>query len=116
MAAPSPSAIPNENMMGALAYFTIIPPILFLVMEPYNKNSFIRFHSFQCLFFAAAAFVVNIVSTIFGMIPFIGWMIALFVPLGLVLVWALVAFKAFSGERFKLPVIGDLAEKQASAG
>ncbi len=113
--APAPSAIPNENMMGAVAYVTIIPAILFLVIEPYNKNSYIRFHSFQCLFFAVAAFVVNIVSGLLGLIPFVGWIIAIFIPLGLVLVWAFLVFKAFSGERFKLPAIGDLAEKQAAS-
>lgn len=115
MAAPAPSAIPNVNMMGALAYFTIIPAIIFLVMEPYSKNSFIKFHSFQSIFFLVAAIVVSICSSIIGMIPFVGWLIALFVPLGLLLVWALLVFKAFSGERFKLPVIGDFAEQQASA-
>ena len=116
MAAPAAGAPPNDNMMGALAYLTIIPPIIFLVMEPYSKNSFIRFHSFQSIFFLVAAVVVSIFSSIIGMIPFVGWIIAMFVPLGLVLVWALAVFKAFSGERFKLPVIGDLAEKQAAAG
>ena len=40
----------SDNAAGALAYVTIIPAIIFLVMEPYNKNRFIRFHSWQCLF------------------------------------------------------------------
>ena len=34
----------SDNAAGALAYVTIIPAIIFLVVEPYNKNSFIRFH------------------------------------------------------------------------
>ena len=28
----------SDNTAGALAYITIIPAIIFLVMEPYNKN------------------------------------------------------------------------------
>jgi hypothetical protein len=44
----------SDNIAGALAYVTIIPAILFLVLEPHNKNRFIRFHSFQCIFFAVA--------------------------------------------------------------
>jgi len=40
-----------DNVAGMLAYVTIIPSIIFLVMEPYNKNRFVRFHSFQNLFF-----------------------------------------------------------------
>jgi hypothetical protein len=40
---------------GMLAYFTIIPAIIFLLIEPYNRNRFVRFHSFQCLFVAVSA-------------------------------------------------------------
>src|ERR1700686_4777130 len=47
----------TDNVAGMLAYITIILAIIFLVMEPYNKNRFIRFHSWQCLFFAGALFV-----------------------------------------------------------
>jgi uncharacterized membrane protein len=39
-----------DNVAGMLAYITIIPAIVFLVMEPYNRNRFIRFHSWQSIF------------------------------------------------------------------
>ena len=42
----------TDNVAGMLAYITIIPAIVFLVVEPYNRNRFIRFHCLQCLFFA----------------------------------------------------------------
>ena len=65
-----------ENMAGMLAYFTIIPAIIFLLIEPYNRNRFVRFHSFQCLFTAVALIVVDIalaiVSSILHFIPFLG--------------------------------------------
>ena len=110
------------NMAGALAYVTIIPAILFLVMEPYNKDRFIRFHSFQCLFFAGAMFVLSIVLMILGFvlafIPVVGWIISLLLwlalslgSLGLVI---FLIYKAYQGEKVLLPVIGNLAEQQAS--
>ncbi len=37
----------SDNAAGALAYVTIIPAIIFLIVEPYNKNSYIRFHAWQ---------------------------------------------------------------------
>ena len=40
----------SDNAAGALAYLTVIPAIIFLIVEPYNKNSFVRFHSWQCIF------------------------------------------------------------------
>src|SRR5205823_4539366 len=49
-----------DNIAGMLAYFTIIPAIVFLLVEPYNRNRFVRFHSFQCLFTAVALVVVQI--------------------------------------------------------
>ena len=46
----------SDNAAGALAYVTIIPAIIFLIVEPYNKNSYIRFHSWQSIFLGIAWF------------------------------------------------------------
>src|ERR1700674_1438243 len=61
----------TDNVAGMLAYVTIIPAIIFLVMEPYNKNRFIRFHAWQCLFFAGALFVLHVGLSIFAFVPFV---------------------------------------------
>jgi len=37
-----------------LGYVTIIPAIVFLLIAPYNKSRFVRFHSFQCIFLTVA--------------------------------------------------------------
>lgn len=108
----------TDNVAGMLAYFTIIPAIVFLVMEPYNKNRFIRFHAFQCLFFAVAWTVLWIALSIFAHIPFLGWLSILMWPLiGLAgfIVWIILVIKANQGQMYKLPFIGDMAEKQANA-
>jgi uncharacterized membrane protein len=108
----------TDNVAGALAYLTIIPAIVFLVLEPYNKNRFIRFHSFQCIFFAAAWTLLWIVLNIIAHIPLLGWLSILIWPLvGLAgfVIWIVLVLKAYQGRMFKLPVIGDMAEKQATA-
>ncbi|MGB9198816.1 MAG: DUF4870 domain-containing protein [Terriglobales bacterium] len=108
----------DDNVAGALAYVTIIPAIVFLVMEPYNHKKFIRFHAFQCLFFAVAWTVLWIGLSIVAHIPFLGWMTILIWPLvSLVgfIIWLILVLKAYQGQMFKLPVIGDMAEKQAGA-
>ena len=106
-----------DNVAGMLAYVTIIPSIVFLVLEPYNKNRFIRFHSFQNIFFHVAWIVIGVALRIFAEIPVLGWISLLIWPLiglgGLVL-WIILLLKAYQGQMFKLPVIGDLAEKQLS--
>ncbi len=123
-AAPVVTAAPlAENVAGMLAYFTIIPAIIFLMIEPYNRNRFVRFHSFQCLFVAIALVVIDVVllilSSILHLLPVIGWtMTALMWPIysfAVLGLWLLLVIKAYQHEIYKLPIVGDLAEKQAGA-
>jgi uncharacterized membrane protein len=100
----------SDNAAGALAYVTIIPAIIFLIVEPYNKNSYIRFHSWQCIFLCIAAFAVHL---ILSFIPVIGWILVPFVSLGFLVIWIIVLLKALKGERFELPLIGKYAAQQA---
>lgn len=107
-----------DNLAGALAYFTFVPAIIFLVLEPYNKSRFIRFHAFQCLFFTAALFAIGIVLAIIASIPFIGLItipLHFLVWVGAIVVAVFLMTKAYQNQMFKLPVIGDMAEKQAGA-
>lgn len=99
-----------------LAYFTIIPAIIFLLIEPYNKNRFVRFHSFQCLFAAGALFVLHIALSIVGYaLPLIVIPIYMLLGLAELALWILLVIKAYQHVMFKLPIVGDLAEKQAGA-
>jgi uncharacterized membrane protein len=116
-AAPAAAGL-TDNVAGALAYVTIIPAIVFLVLEPFNKKRFVRFHAFQCIFFAIAWTVLWIILAFIGHIPFLGWATVLVWPLvslaGFV-IWLILVLKAYQGQMFKLPVIGDIAEQQAGA-
>ncbi|HZQ21501.1 MAG TPA: DUF4870 domain-containing protein [Terriglobales bacterium] len=114
-AAPAPAASAGgltDNLAGALAYIPIAA-IIFLVLEPYNRNKFIRFHSFQSLAFCVAWFVICVgLSTV----PFLGFLRFMILPiiwLGFFLAWIVLMIKAYQGQMFKAPVIGDFAEKQA---
>ena len=112
-----------DNVAGMLAYITIIPAIIFLVMEPYNKNRFVRFHAWQNIFLHVAALVcwiaLFIVSAVLAFIPILGHLVAFLLWLallvGVVVAWVILLIKANQGQMYKLPVIGDLAEKQANA-
>lgn len=108
----------DDNVAAALAYL-FIPAIFFLAVEPYNKRPFVRFHAFQSIFVAIAETAVWIALSILMHIPFLN-LIVLFVVwpafgLGCLILWLLLLLKAYQGAMFKLPFIGDLAEKQASA-
>ena len=106
----------SENVAGMLAYFTIIPAILFLLIEPYNRNRFVRFHAFKCLFSCVALIVLHIVLSIFShILPFLMFGVWGLLSIAELVLWLLLVFKAYQHEMFKLPIVGDLAEKQAAA-
>jgi uncharacterized membrane protein len=110
-----------ETLAGALAYF-LVPAILFLLVEPYNKNRFVRFHSFQCIGVWLAAVVTGAILRVAGVllffIPILGhllvWLVSMVVTLALIMVWIVLVVKALQGEMFKLPVVGAFAEQQAN--
>jgi uncharacterized membrane protein len=84
--APAPAPVQStsgltDNVAGMLAYVTIIPAILFLVIEPYNRSRFVRFHAFQSIFFAVAWTALWIVLSFLVHIPFLGWLTILIWPL-----------------------------------
>ena len=108
----------TDNVAGLLAYVTIVPAIIFLVIEPYNRSRFIRFHAFQSIFFCVAWTILSVALSFVGAMPFLGWATLLLWPLlglGGLILWVLMAMKAYNGQMWKLPVIGDIAEKQANA-
>ena len=111
----------SDNGAGALSYVTIIPAIIFLVMPPYNKSSYVRFHAWQSIFFSVACIVLwiamLIVRVILSSIPFVGFVILplmLLFDLGVFILWLVVVLKALNGQKFGLPIIGALAESQAA--
>lgn len=104
-------------MAGMLCYpLLLVTGILFLVLSPYNKDRFVRFHAFQAIFFAVALFILSIVIGILG-IP-LSWRMERTLSNLHTLIWLVGTgfsmFKAYKGEMFKLPFIGDLAETQAN--
>ncbi len=99
----------SDNAAGALAYITIIPAILFLVLEPYNKRPFVRFHAFQCIGLALCAFACNLIM----IIPILGWIAGLLGDLALFVCWIMCIVKASKGERWKVPLIGNYVENIA---
>jgi uncharacterized membrane protein len=107
----------SDNGAGALAYFTIIPAIIFLVMPPYNQSPTVRFHAWQSIFLNVFSIVMYIVLAIIGRIPLLGLIaIPLFLVfwLAMFIVWLIVVLKTVNGQKLKLPIIGALAEGQAS--
>ena len=121
---PAAAAGLEENVAAALCYLVfVLTGILFLVLEPYNRNPVVRFHAFQSIFAWIAAMVIgmglSMVSYPLAAVPFIGWLMDILLwlafSLGAVVLWLFLMYKAYNKERFVLPVIGAWAEKQAQS-
>ncbi|HEU5403851.1 MAG TPA: zinc-ribbon domain-containing protein [Terriglobales bacterium] len=130
VAAPAqPGAVPvqasapglTSNMAGALAYILgVVSGIIFLVLDPYKRDRFVRFHAFQSIFYSVACIVFaiawNIAWDILGSIS--GWLYLIAIPvrlaisLGLFLFWLFLMYQAYNNREFKIPFIGQLAAKQ----
>jgi len=102
----------SDNVAGALAYIPLIG-IIFLLLEPYNRKKLVRFHAFQGLFLLAAAIVLNIVTSILTSIIFSLWIFYSLIRLAFAVIGIYCMYKAYTGVKVVLPVIGPLAEKQA---
>jgi len=104
------SGLPS-NIGGLLSYIVIIA-IVFLIIEPMKNDKFIRFHAFQSIFYWIAVIVIFM---LIGLVMPLSVWILIYWPLRLLsfILMIFLMFKAYNNEKFKLPVIGDLAEKQA---
>src|ERR1700683_391086 len=101
----------DENLAAALCYIPIVG-LIFLLVEPYNKNRNIKFHAMQSLFYCIAWIAVGIVLGIFGgiLMPLGMWsfwlLISRLVQLALFVGLIIMAVKAYQGSRFVMPIIG----------
>src|SRR6266849_5400908 len=118
----SPTAGMDENVAGLLCYvFGWITGLIFFLID---KRPFVRFHAAQSMVVFGGLHVLRIVlAMLFGISLFggglgwtgftFGWL--LFSLIGLVarILWIVLMVKAYQGERFKVPIAGDLAESFA---
>jgi len=116
--AGAPSAGMTDNVAAALSYIWIVG-LIFLLIEPYNKNRVVRFHAFQSVFYGVAWMILWFgIHIVFAIMPFFGLLILpiyALIGLGGFVYWLFLAFKAYNNEQYKIPVIGEIAAKQAGA-
>lgn len=97
----------DENVAGLFSYLLgFITGIIFFILE--KESKFVKFHAMQSIILSI---FLTILYGILSFIPIIGWIILLILPLVTMVLWIVLMIKAYKHEYFKLPIIGDLAEK-----
>jgi len=101
-----------ENTAAALCYLLgLVTGIIFLVLEPYNKNKLIRFHAFQSIFLHVAVIIIWVAFR--AIMPWSLWFLVSIIDLAFFVLWIYLLIQTYQGKKVVLPVIGDLAAKQA---
>lgn len=98
----------NENLMAAASYLLgFVTGIIFLLIE--KESKFVRFHAMQSTILFGGIFIINIAL---GFIPLLGWLVGLILSFAAFVLWIVCMWKAFQGEMYKVPYVGEIAEKQ----
>jgi uncharacterized membrane protein len=111
----------DPKLAGLLCYILgLITGLIFFLIE--KSNDVVRFHAAQSILFNGAVIVVWIVLIILQFIIMaisftlgsVFSLLFMILGLGVFVVWVVLLIKGYSGEKWKLPIIGDLAERMAS--
>ncbi len=113
----------DTNLVGALTYLAgFITGIIFLVLDPYKSNSFVRFHAFQSIFFNVAwiafwivwmvlsAVLTPLTAGVFGLIALPLMLIFSLAGFG---IWLFLVYQAYQQKLFRLPLVGKFAAEHA---
>jgi uncharacterized membrane protein len=107
----------QHNVVCTLCYLLgAISGALFLFLEPYNQNREVRFHAWQSILLNIVFFAAALILRIAWGLPLIGIVfvaLAVLLQLAGVVLWLYLLYTAFNGQKIKLPIIGDMAERQA---
>ncbi|HLO07311.1 MAG TPA: hypothetical protein VK198_11760 [Terriglobales bacterium] len=113
----------DTNVVAALTYLAgFLTGIIFLVLDPYKSNSFVRFHAFQSIFVNVAwiafwiiwmilsAVLTPLMAGVFGLIALPLMLICTLAGVG---IWIFLMFQAYQQKLFKLPIVGKFAAERA---
>jgi uncharacterized membrane protein len=108
----------EQNTAALLSYiFTWVTGLIFYLLEKDNK--YVRFHALQSILFGISWMVLSVVLVVvvrvLSIVPILGAFLSVIFWLVYVVAYVVILImlmvKAFQGERYKLPIIGDIAER-----
>jgi uncharacterized membrane protein len=101
-----------SHLLGALSYLLgFVTGVIFLYLEPYDKDEYVRFHARQSIAFSVAWFAANVILGVaIAVLHPLAWLVGLLqslVNLGFFIVWLFLMYKAYTGEKYRLPVLSE---------
>jgi len=111
----TPKAQPQP--IAALTYLLgFVTGIIFLYLEPYSQDDFVRFHARQSIGFSVAWFAIVVIFGVFiAVLPHqLGGLVAFLedlIDLALAIFWIFLMYKAYSGERYRIPELANVIDQ-----
>ncbi len=104
---------PVDRAAAAVAYLTFIAGAVILFLPAFRNNRFVRFHAWQSVLLWGVFFVLTVsalfLSNVAAAMLFL--LFGILASLAMLFLWIVLSLKAWEGERFELPLFGELAAR-----
>jgi len=96
-----------------MAYLPLLPPAVILFLPAFRNNRFVRFHAWQSILLWGVFFVLTIIALVLSNVAaaMVFLLFGILAALAMLFLWIVLSLKAWEGERFELPLFGDLAAR-----
>ena len=104
---------PAERAVAAIAYLTFVPAAVILFLPAFRKNRFVRFHAWQSILLWGVFFVLTIAALFLSNVAaaMVFLLFGILASLAMFFLWIVLSVKAWEGERFEVPLFGELAAR-----
>jgi uncharacterized membrane protein len=107
---------PQSNIIAALSYLLgFVTGLIFLYVEPYNQDEYVRFHARQSIGFSVLWFAIEVIVGVFiAVLPqflsvILNFLLTI-VNIALAVYWIVLMYKAYNGERYRIPELADIVD------
>ncbi len=104
---------PAERAAAAVAYLTFVPAAVILLLPAFRKSRFVRFHAWQSVLLWVVFLVLTMIALFLSNVAaaMVFLLFGILASLAMLFLWIVLTLKAWQGERFEVPLFGELAAR-----
>ncbi len=104
---------PADRAVAAVAYLTFVAGAVILLLPAFRKSRFVRFHAWQSILLWGVFFVLTTAALLLSNVAFamLFLLFGILASLAMLFLWIVLSLKAWEGERFEVPLFGELAAR-----
>ena len=104
---------PSDRAAAAIAYLTFVAAAVVLFLPAFRNRRFVRFHAWQSVLLWGTYFVLSVAALFLSNVAAAMSLLlfGILASLAMLFLWIVLSLKAWQGERFELPLFGELAAR-----